>query len=140
MASVNLNAAFAAQDPEDNNSRKSMVYLTDDGKAKLVQINENVGEALGFADYNAPIAPADAAPDYLRFEMRRIYASDVTGKVRQSFPVGSPDVPIYVEGGTITVPRKGKAAGLQLFVTGSVGEKKTFAVTGDTGQQSGDPT
>jgi len=140
MATVDLNAPFASQPANDNNSKKTMVYLTDDGKAIPVQINENYGEKLGFADYTGPIPAELAAPHYLRFEMRKIYASDSTGKVKQSFYVGNPDEPIYVEGGTITVPRKGKANGLVLNVTGSVGEKKSFATAGDTGQTSGDDT
>jgi len=140
MASVDLNASFTTQPANDNNSRKTMIYLTDDGKALPVQIIENYGEKLGFADYTAPIPSELAAPNYLRFEMRKVYASDVSGKVKQSFYIGNPDEPIYVEGGTITVPRKGKTDGLVLYVTGSVGEKKTFANAGDTGQQSGDDT
>jgi len=140
MATVDLNAPFASQPANDNNSRKTMVYLTDDGKALPVQINENYGEKLGFADYTGPIPSELAAPNYLRFEMRKIYASDSTGKVKQSFYVGNPDEAIYTEGGSIIVPRKGKANGLTLFVTGSVGEKKTFPNAGDTGQQSGDDT
>ena len=140
MATVNLNAPFASQPANDNNSRKTMIYFTDDNKALPVQINENYGELLGFDDYTGPISPALAAPNYLRFEMRKVYASDSTGKVKQSFYIGKPDEPIYVEGGSIVVPRKGKADGLTLFVTGSVGEKKTFPNAGDTGQTSGDNT
>jgi len=140
MANIDLNAPFAQQPANDNNSKKTMIYLTDDGKAIPVQINENYGEALGFADYTGPIPSDVAAPYYLRFKMRQIHASDSTGKVKQSFFVGSPDAAIYTEGGTVTVPRKGKANGLVLYVTGSTGEKKTFAVGGDTGQQSGDDT
>jgi len=140
MAHVDLNAPFVSQPANDNNSRKTMVYLTDDGKAIPVQINENTGEKLGFADYIGPIPPEVAAPHYIRFKMRMIHASDSTGKVKQSFPVGNPEEPIYTQGGTIKVPRKGKTDGLTLYVTGSTGEKKSFANAGDTGQQSGDDT
>lgn len=140
MATINLNAPFASQPANDNNSRKTMLYTTDDGKKIPVQICENYGELLGFDDFTGSIPEDDVAPNYLRFEMRKVYASDVTGKVKQSFPIGKPDQAIYVEGGTIIVPRKGKATGLTLYVTGSVGEKKTFPNAGDTGQQSGDDT
>jgi hypothetical protein len=140
MAVVNLNAPFVSQPANDNNSKKTMLYTTDAGKKIPVQINENYGEALGFEDYTGSIPEEETAPLYLRFEMRRIYASDTSGRVKQSFPVGKPDEPIFVEGGTVIVPRKGKANGLTLYVTGSVGEKKTFANAGDTGQQSGDDT
>ena len=140
MAIINLNAPFVNQPANDNNSRKTMLYTTDDGKKIPVQICENYGELLGFDDFTGSIPEELVAPNYLRFEMRRVYASDVTGKVKQSFPIGKPNEEIYVEGGTIIVPRKGKASGLTLFVTGSVGEKKTFPNAGDTGQQSGDDT
>jgi len=121
-------------------AKKTMVYTTDNGKLLPVQINENYGELLGFLDYTGPIPEEDQAPNYLRFKMRRVYASDSTGRVKQSFPIGLPNHPIYVEGGTLIVPRKGKASGLELFVTGSVGERKTFPNAGDTGQRSGDDT
>lgn len=140
MASVDLNAPFAAQDASDNNSKKSMIYTTDDNKKLVVTVNENYGELLGFLDYTAPIPEADRAPDYLRFEMRKIHAVSADGKVRQSFAVGSPTAPIFSEGGTVTVPRKGKSAGLVLAVTGSTGERKSFATAADSGQSSGDST
>jgi len=140
MATVNLNAPFVSQPANDNNSRKTMIYTTDTGKWLPVEINENYGEALGFADYAGPIPEEHQAPNYLRFKMRRIYASDASGRVKQSFPIGIPDHPLYLEGGTVIVPRKGKTEGLALFVTGSVGERKTFPNAGDTGQRSGDDT
>jgi hypothetical protein len=140
MATINLNAPFASQPANDNNSKKTMLYTTDDGKKIPVQINENYGELLGFDDFTGSIPDDQVAPNYLRFEMRRVYASDVTGRVKQSFPIGKPDEDIYIEGGSIIVPRKGKADGLTLYVTGSVGEKKTFPNAGDTGQRSGDDT
>jgi hypothetical protein len=140
MATIDLNAPFVTQPTYDNNSKKTMVYTTDNGKLLPVQINENYGELLGFLDYTGPIPKEDQAPNYLRFKMRRVYASDSTGRVKQSFPIGLPNHPIYVEGGTLIVPRKGKASGLELFVTGSVGERKTFPNAGDTGQRSGDDT
>jgi hypothetical protein len=140
MATINLNTPFVNQPANDNNSRKTMLYTTDDGKKIPVQINENYGELLGFEDFTGSIPDDQVAPNYLRFEMRRIYASDVSGRVKQSFPVGKPDEAIYIEGGSVIVPRKGKADGLTLYVTGSVGEKKTFPNAGDTGQRSGDDT
>ena len=138
MAHIDLNAPFVSQPAGDNNSLRTFIYLTDDGKALPVRLNENYAEALGFLSYTGPIPAADRAPDYLRFELRKIHASSVDGKVKQSFAVGSPDADIYVEGGTLLVPRKGKTGGLTLYVTGSTGERKTFPTTGDTGQISGD--
>lgn len=137
MASVDLNALFAAQAAENNNSKKDMVYETDDGTEYIVNITENIGKAFSFRD----VVPLDVGvvPILPRgWRMRKVSFSDATGNISGQYVVGKPDASIYAEGGTITVPRKGKAAGVVVAVTGSVGERKVFGKSFDTGQDSGD--
>lgn len=138
MAAIDLNAKFTAPDGSDNDSRKTMLYETDAGETYAVRISEATGELFGFDDYDGT-APTYSGL-YTRLEMRKIHARSADGKISQSFPVGKVSEPIWTEGGTITVPRKGKAAGVVLTVTGSTGERKTFASAGDTGQSGGDVT
>ena len=138
MAIVDMNALFAAQNSEDNNSKKGMLYTGDDGTTYIVSITENIGEALGFDDVQVATPTTPALPRGYR--MRKITFSDSSGRVGGSYFIGKPNTPIYAEGGTITVPRKGKALGLVCQVTGTQGERKTFFGANDTGQQSGDIT
>lgn len=137
MAVLDLNAKFSGATEDDNDSRKYMIYESDNGTLYSVFISENIGETFGFAiigaNDNVPALPPG-------FEMRKVYAASASGKVRQSFPVGTASTPVYQEGGVVTVARKGKAAGLALGFTGSVGEKKRFISGLDTGQTSGDIT
>lgn len=139
MAIVDINALYAAQDGDDNDSKKPMIYTADDGTTQYkVIITENIGEAMGFADVTTANASTPALPK--GFIMRKVTFSDSTGKISGSYPVGTPSTAIYTEGGTITVARKGKAAGVTCEVTGSQGERKQFLGANDTGQQSGDNT
>lgn len=139
MANVDLNALFAAQAAENNNSRKDMVYATDDGTKYIVQITENIGEAFGFDDVVA--ADVGIVPQLPKqWEMRKVRFADATGNISGEYNVGKASTLVYAEGGTITVPRKGKAAGVLCAVTGSIGEKKRFGKSFDTGQDSGDET
>lgn len=139
MANVDINAAFAAQAAENNASKKDMIYFDDQDTPYVVQITENIGEALGFADYTgADVGNVDDIPK--GFVMRKIRFADATGNISGEYPVGSRTAPIYVEGGTITVPRRGKAAGLLCAVTGAIGERRRFPKSFDTGQDSGDET
>ena len=134
---IDINALFAAQDVTQSNSKKDMVYTADDGKLYKVNINENMGEAMGFLDYTDTTV-LTALP-YVRIKaMRQVHASDASGRVKQSFPVGTPTKSIFSEGGTIKIARKGSADGLVLTVTGTTGEKKSIATPYDTGQNSGD--
>lgn len=137
MANIDLNALFAAQAAENNNSKKDMIYATDDGTEYIVTVTENIGEAFGFDDVET--ADVGVVPQLPRgWKMRKVNFADATGNISGSYPVGKPDTLIYSEGGTITVPRKGKAAGVLVAVTGSSGEYKRFGKSFDTGQDSGD--
>lgn len=139
MANVDLNALFAAQAAENNNSKKEMIYTTDDGAEYQVVITENIGEAFGFDDVEtADIGVVPFLPP--SWSMRKVRFADATGNISGEYVVGKPSTLIYSEGGTITVPRKGKAAGVVCAVTGSIGEKKRFGKSFDTGQDSGDET
>lgn len=134
MAAVDINAKFSAAD-DDNDSRKWMIYTSDAGTKYSVFISENAGEVLGFDDVDGTTIPPNLPKG---FQLRKINAVSSNGKVRNSFPVGKPDTPIYVEGGTVVVARKGVTAGLTLAVTGTTGEKKRLVTAADSGQQSGD--
>jgi hypothetical protein len=136
MATVDINALYAAQTGSDNDSKKAMLYTADDGATQYrVQISENIGSAMGFGDVETATVADELPRGYV---MRKVTFSDATGKVSGAYPCGTPSTPIYVEGGTITVARKGKADGVTCQVTGSQGEKKRFGGANDTGQQSGD--
>lgn len=137
MAAIDINALFAAQPAENNNSKKDMKYTTDDGTKYIVSITENIGEALGFDDVET--ADVGVVPNLPRgWKMRKINFADATGNISGSYVVGKPTTLIYAEGGTVKVPRKGKADGVLCAVTGSSGEYKRFGKSFDTGQDSGD--
>jgi hypothetical protein len=139
MANVDLNALFAAQAAENNNSKKDMIYTSDDGTEYIVAITENIGKVFGFDDVET--ADVGIVPNLPRgWKMRRVNFADATGNISGSYVVGKPTTSVYAEGGTITVPRKGKAAGVVVAVTGSSGEYKRFGKSFDTGQDSGDET
>ncbi len=137
MASVDLNALYAAGNAEDNASKKTMVYESDAGVLYTVLVEEHIGEALGFADFTTSTVAAELPKG---FRMRTITFSDASGKVRGQLSVGNPLAGLYAEGGTLTVARKGKATGVVCSVTGTQGEKRRFPQANDTGQQSGDNT
>lgn len=139
MAVIDLNGIVVAVAPEDNNGKKNMIYTADDGTTQyLVNINEAVGEAFGFADVtNATPVLAGLPRGY---SMRKVTFSDASGKVAGSYPVGNPNEQIYNLGGTITVPRKGSILGTVVQVTGSQGERKRLQSANDTAQQLGDNT
>lgn len=134
---IDINASVGAADVTQNNGKKDMVYTSDDGKLYKVTINEFMGEALGFADYTESTT-LTALPYVEIKQMRLVHAQDGSGRVKQSFPVGTPTKSIFAEGGTIKIARKGTDAGLILTVTGTTGEKKRIATPFDTGQNSGD--
>ena len=137
MAVLDINAKYAAQTAEENASKKKMVYLSDTGVSYVTTIDENIGETMGFTDFTDTLAVLEI-PKSLR--MRTVSFSDSSGKVKGQYPVGTPTTPIFVEGGTITVARKGKATGVVTTVIGAQGEKRTLLSAADTGQQSGDNT
>lgn len=139
MANLDLNAPFAAQDAENNNSKKDMIYTSDDGTEYIVNITENIGEVFGFDDVEA--SDVGVVPNLPRgWRMRKILFADATGNISGSYVVGKATALIYSEGGTVRVPRKGKAVGVLCAVTGSTGEYKRFGKSFDTGQDSGDET
>lgn len=137
MATLDINAKTIAQNPEDNASKKKMVYTSDAGVGFVVTVDENIGETLGFLDFTDTSTEKEK-PASLR--MRTVSFSDASGKVKGQYPVGTPTTPIYVEGGTIKVPRKGSIAGVVCTVLGAQGEKRTLLSAADTGQQDGDNT
>lgn len=137
MALVDINALVIAQAVNDNASKKAMIYTSDTTVQYAVVIDENIGESMGFADFQTA-STAQPAPAGLK--MRTVTFSDAAGKVKGSYPVGTPTTPIFVEGGTITVPRKGSAAGLVCAVLGAQGEKRRLLSANDTGQTDGDST
>lgn len=137
MATVDINALVVTQAVDENSSKKAMVYTSDTGAIYVVNVTESIGEALGFLDYETG-SLATAMPDGLT--MRKITFSSSNGKVSGSYPCGSPQTPAFVEGGTITVPRKGSAVGVVCAITGAQGEKRRLLSANDTGQNSGDAT
>ena len=137
MALVDINAKYALQVAEENASKKKMIYVSDTTQRYVVTIDENIGESMGFEDFT-DVSTATEVPKSLK--MRTVSFSDSSGKVKGQYPVGTPTTPIFIEGGTITVARKGKAAGVVTTVIGAQGEKRTLLSAADTGQQSGDNT
>lgn len=137
MAVVDINARFVSPANDDNDSKKWMVYLSDSGAFYNVQISENIGESMGFADFETS-SVSGILPRGMR--MRTVSFKDATGKISGQYPCGTPSTPIFTEGGTITVARKGKAVGVVCTVIGAQGEKRTIQSAADTGQQSGDIT
>lgn len=138
-ANININTGFAADDANDNASKKWLIYESDDGNQYRVFMTETIAAFMGFDDLtDANRAATLAMPKFLT--MRHVNFSDASGKVKGSYPVGKVTEEAFQEGGQITVPRRGKADGLVTQITGAVGEKRRFEYTGDTGQQSGDAT
>lgn len=140
MANIDINALFAAQDANDNNSRKNFWYLDDTGQYHSARgLNENYAEALGF--FPTVGAGGVIATDRVVTRRRTISFTDVSGKVKGQLEVGRPIAPIFVEGGQLTLPRKGKAGGIVVNVVGAQGEKVRFSnpdIAKDSGQLSGD--
>ena len=137
MALVDINAKYAAAAASENASKKNMIYTSDSGVGFVVLIDENIGESMGFLDYT-DTSSEKAIPRGMR--MRTVSFQDSSGKVKGQYPVGAPTTLIYVEGGTITVARKGNATGVVTTVVGAQGEKRKLLSAADTGQQSGDNT
>lgn len=137
MANLDINAKVIAQSPEENSSKKKMIYTSDAGIGYVVTVDENIGETLGFLDFT-DTSNEKEKPASLR--MRTVSFSDSSGKVKGQYPVGAPTTPIYVEGGTIKLARKGSILGVVATVIGAQGEKRTLLSAADTGQQSGDNT
>ena len=135
MATVDINAKFTASDKADNDSKKDMIYTSDDGNQYVVKISEAIGESMGFADYEST-STAKEIPKSMK--MRYVNFSNSNGVIKGSYPVGTPSTPIFLEGGTITVARKGKSDGVVCAVTGAVGETRRLLSANDTGQQNND--
>jgi len=135
MAVIDINAKYVAAATDNNDSKKLMVYRSDDGNDYTTLISENIGESLGFDDFTSS-STATKMPTGLK--MRYINFKDATGNVAGTYPVGKPTEPVFLEGGTVKVARKGKADGVTCAVTGAVGEKRSLQSANDTGQDSGD--
>lgn len=138
MALIDINALYVAQGVAANDSKKGMVYTADNGDRFKVIVTENIGEALGFTDLTTADLLLPTLPQ--GFSMRTVSFSDATGRVKGQYPVGVPTAPIFSEGGTITVVRKGSVSGVVCTVTGTQGEKRRIISAEDTGQDSGDVT
>jgi len=138
MAAIDINALAAAQSIDENASKKWMAYTSDTGVLYAVKIDENIGEALGFIDITSSNDNVPEKPSSLT--MRVINAVSANGKIRVRYPCGVPTQDIYVEGGTITVPRKGYTTGVNCQVTGVTGEKRRIVGGQDSGQDGGDLT
>lgn len=138
MAAIDINALVAAADIDDNASKKWMAYTSDNGTLYAVKIDESIGELLGFIDITSSNDGVPEKPSSLT--MRVINAVAPNGKVKLRYPCGVPTEPIYSEGGTITIPRKGYTTGLVCTVTGVTGEKRRLVGASDSGQGSGDAT
>lgn len=137
MANLDINALAVAQPVTENASKKKMVYSSDTGDRYWVNIDENIGEVLGFDDFTDTSIEREA-PKSLK--MRTVSFSDSTGKVSGSYPVGKSTELIFKEGGTIKLPRKGSIVGVVCAVTGATGERRKLASAQDTGQNAGDIT
>ena len=137
MAVIDINAKYAAGAANENASKKNMVYKSDAGVDYAVLMDENIGESMGFADFT-DTSTTPEIPKSMR--MRTVSFQDSSGKVKGQYPVGTAITPVYTEGGTITVARKGSAAGVVCTVVGAQGEKRRLLSAADTGQQSGDNT
>ena len=135
MAFVDLNAQYSLPASDDNDSKKSMVYTSDAGQLYIVNLSENIGEAFGFDD-QTDVSIAVEMPK--GFIMRKVTFSSASGFIAGSYPCGKPTTSIYAFGGTILVPRKGKASGVTVTVTGAQGERRRFLGANDTSQSSGD--
>ena len=137
MAAIDINAKYAAAAANENASKKNMIYKSDGGTDYVVLMDENIGESMGFVDFG-DTSTAPEIPKSMR--MRTVSFQDSSGKVKGQYPVGTATTPVYVEGGTITVARKGNATGVVCTVVGAQGEKRKLLSAADTGQQSGDNT
>lgn len=137
MATLDINALVVTQSVTENASKKKMVYTSDTGDKYWVNIDENIGEVMGFDDFT-DVSIEREMPKSLK--MRSVSFSDSTGKVSGTYPVGKATELIFKEGGTIKLPRKGSALGVVCAVTGAGGEKRKLASGQDTGQNAGDIT
>jgi len=137
MSVVDINSLTILQSPEDNASKKKMIYLSDSTVGYVVNIDENIGDSMGFDDYT-DTSSEKAIP--LGMKMRSVNFSDSTGKVKGTYPCGKPTTPIFVNGGTIKVPRKGSILGVVCGVTSRKGEKAPLLNAADTGQTDGSIT
>lgn len=115
-------------------SIKWMLYTLDSGETVAKRVDESNGEALGFVNYTgAASVTADPAEVAALREMRYVYAVNTQDTTqRKKFWVGKPDFTAYIVGGTFTIDT------ITWAVTGTVGEKKTFPIEGDTGLVDGD--
>lgn len=138
MAVVDINALTAAQDIDNNAGKKWMGYTSDIGTIYAVKIDENIGESMGFIDITESNETTPEKPASLT--MRVVNAVSANGKVKVRYPCGTPTAPIYVQGGTIEVPRKGNSSGLICSVTGVTGESRRIVSYQDSGQDNDDLT
>jgi hypothetical protein len=134
-AELDINAKYVAAATDNNDSKKLMIYTSDNGNEYTTLISENIGEIMGFDDFTTS-STATEMPKGLK--MRYVNFKDATGNVGGSYPVGKSSEEVFQEGGTIKVARKGKADGVVCAVTGAIGEKRSLQTANDTGQDSGD--
>jgi len=122
---LDLNALFVAQSATENNGRANFWYKLDDGTyAPARGLNTNQANLFGFLQTLPSGAVITNSKVVTKF--RSITFADATGKIKGTFFVGTPTEAIYTGGGTVKVPRKGKAAGVITYIIGSQGEKTRF--------------
>jgi len=136
---LDLNALFVAQSKTENNSRANYWYKLDDGTfAPARGLNSNQATLFGFSQTVPAGGVITTSKVVTRF--RTISFADVTGKIKGEFAIGKPDAQIYKEGGSVLVPRKGKADGVVVYAIGSQGEKTRYVDSGvftNDGQNNG---
>ncbi len=123
-------------------SIKTMIYTADDQTKWCVDIDESNGEAFGFDDYTG----AATDPKYYlprRMQMRYVNWSADSGRISRRFPIGKPNNPLFLNGGSVTVPiQDGSTSADSIDATGQVtssrGEKRRLPRATDTGLTGGD--
>lgn len=134
-------------------SLRAMLYTTDivdgaDNKSivlKLDESNAKLGGGVEATPANIAAVVSAVATDFQRLEPRYMNLEGVTlgGKtVRRKVIVCSPDNVLFNAGGTtvLGVMINNVSEAVTFTVTGTVGEKRTFFKTSDTGLDDGSAT
>lgn len=127
-------------------SKRSFVYIADDGTAYLAKLDESTYEQseLGFADNAKPAGRIFPIIGKNPVQMRYIncYRTENGVVIRRKFFIGKTDTDIYLNGGQLQLGgTQGAAAvegGAAWSVSSSVGEKRKFIGFEDTGRTDGD--
>jgi hypothetical protein len=133
-----MRAMLYTTDITDGTDRKSIVLKLDESNAKL-------GGGVEATPANIAATTQASALDYQRLEPRYMLLEGVTagGKpVRRKITVCDPDNALFNQGGTtvVGVMVNNVSEAVTMTVTGTVGEKRTFFKTTDTGLDDGSAT